>query len=555
MSDNILSVNATRGGKIECTVLEVARGKQLQGSLCKVEVKTGHVDQTMLCRIGTIDTVSKVHCDVNFAPIIAKRGRIDYISGDADIETTKLEIVACVDAHGKIAGRKANPPSGTLAATLEAGDLTQFQQEKEFYFNAGYMPGYPEVNLSIINRHYGNVVDPNGKDIGGWDEAKFRIYFGQNGSGKTIYLLEHCAARLAMHPGLGLLAIDTKGDLVVEDKHRKHEFDFSFHDLLKDAGRSYRMVKVSDIRLTSHYMIVNLLGERFHRRLGKEKKTIELVMDTVITTLTEDKDVDINLLTLDRITEGFADMIGAGFGWSTTKGKERENFITQIRGLAQASDVVRFWDFMIKPYYTGRYTARELAEMVLSNGEIVLLEMRSANGEGHQAAIVRELIKKIRSEATKSFKMGKTVNAEVILDEAHRWVPQIADDNPFAKEIIDSVNTTRAYGVSWTFATQRITSIDKSVLAQMHTRYYMRGLFAGADMVNMETDLGKDGVELYRSLQLDGSYFCLASGQEVNFGAGTGAVAFIGWAGEVNNEVKSRNLHIWKNQDTEKVKW
>lgn len=548
MPEQILSVNSTRNGKISCTVLEDSRGKHLQGSLCKVTISTGHVTQTLLCRIGMIDTVSPVHDSPEFAPIIAKRGSIKFISGDADIETAMLEPISCIDEAGTIASRKANPPSGTPVMTLDGSDLPMFQQEKKHYFNAGYMPGYENVVVSLVNRHYGEMTDHAGKDVGGWDEAKFRIYFGQNGSGKTIYLLEHCAARLAAHPSMGLLAIDTKADLVVEGKHKgKPGFSFSFHDLLRDAGRTYRMIDATDIRLTYHDKIVDELSAVLKKQLGKDISIITTALENVMLDTIGSSEVDIEKLTLKMVLDSFADMVESGYGWSTTKGKEREEFVERIRSLATNGYIMRTWEYDVKPYYTGKYTPKNIAEMVLSNSEVVLVDMaRARGGIKHQNALVKELIKRVKSVAAKNYHMSKPTNAEIVLDEAHRWIPQTKDDNPFSKDVIDAVNVTRAHGVSWTFATQRITSIDKAVLAQMHTRYYMKGLFAGADMDNLESDIGKDGVALYKSLLLDGSYFCLASGQELNFGSGTGYVAFVGWAGDVNQQIKAHNLHIWE---------
>jgi len=548
MSDQILSVNSTRSGKISCTVLEESRGKHLQGSLCKVAIDTGHVDQTLLCRVGMINTVSPVHDSTDFAPIIAKRGSIKYISGDADIETAILDPISCIDDKGKISSRKANPPSGTPVMTLDKDDLPMFQQEKKYFFNAGYMPGYEDVIISLINRHYGEMAGRDGKDSGGWDEAKFRIYFGQSGSGKTIYLLEHCAARLAVHPGLGLLAIDTKGDLVVEGKHKgKPGFDFSFHDLLRDAGRRYKLISASDIRLTHYGKIVDHLSYVLKKQLGKDINILETALENVMLDILDGKDVDIDRLTLEMVINGLADMVNSGYGWSSTKGKEREEFVERIRSSAYNNHIVRSWENNIKPYYTGRYTAGDISEMVLTNGEIVLLDMAKARGgHEHQEQLVRELIRRIKSIAGSNYHKGRQMNAEIVLDEAPRWIPQERKDNKFADDIIDAVNTTRAYGVSWTFASQRITSIDKNALAQMHTKYYMKGLFANADMDNMESTIGKDGVELYRSLSLDGSYFCLVSGQELNFGSGTGFVALVGWDGDVNQKIKDHNPHIWE---------
>ena len=546
MATNIFRVNATRKGKIECTVMENARGMQLHGSLCKIPFKTEFIEQVALCRIGLIDTSNPIHQNPAFSPIIAKRGRIDFVSGDADIETATLEVISCVEG-GRVSSMKANPPSGTQVMTLDAGDLDLFQQEKVFRFNAGYMPGYPGVTVSLVNRHYAASRMAPGGGEDGWEEAKHRIYFGQNGSGKTIYLLQHLAARLTAHRAMGCLALDTKGDLIAKGKHQKAGFNFSFHDLLSDGGRSYEMITIDDIRLTSADMIIDELTSPLAKELGRKDDIVGYMLGKSIVPLADDKEIDIKTLTLAAIMESFADLVQSGIGWSTTKKEERESFVQQIRGASYTRSLKSLWEHIIVPSYSGKYTAKTVAQKVLRDGNIILVELQYGS-EKRQNAIVLELLESIRREGAKNFKMGRGNNAEVILDEAHRWVPQDKEDNPFSKGIIDSVNTTRAYGISWTFATQRITSIDKNVYAQSHTKFFMKGLFTKADMDNMESYIGETGVSLYQSLQLEGSYFCLAAGQEVNLSSGIGSVAFIGWDGDVNARIKEANPHIWSQQ-------
>ena len=64
------------------------------------------------------------------------------------------------------------------------------------------------------------------------------VILGAAGSGKTVLLLTLLAARLAAHPVMGALLLDTKGDLANDGyfDNRECGFKFSFHDLLQAAG-------------------------------------------------------------------------------------------------------------------------------------------------------------------------------------------------------------------------------------------------------------------------------------------------------------------------------
>lgn len=95
------------------------------------------------------------------------------------------------------------------------------------------------------------------------------------------------------------------------------------------------------------------------------------------------------------------------------------------------------------------------------------------------------------------------MNCLVVMDEARRYIsygssdPQIAE---LTMEIVDSVRTTRKYGIGYMFITQTIESLDKEILQQIRIFAFGYGLTVGneikiiSNLVNNES-----AIQLYRS--------------------------------------------------------
>lgn len=554
---HIASVNATYNGKYHCTVLEASRGAHLQGSFCIVALNNGYFEADVLCRAGMVETHNPAHENPQFQPLIAKNGSIPYVSGRADNETIVLEPLAYFDLSARqLVGSKGNPRSGTLVHLPDGEELVKFARENEFFFNAGYMPGHPEVLISLINRDYGPIAGPNGADQGGLGQAFHRIYGGKNGSGKTIFLLEGVVARAVKHRRMGLLMLDTKGDLVVEGKHLKPGFHFDPHQLLRDGGRPYQINNIADIRLTQPDMIIEILAKRWAKILGRSGDMLKMILGMALEELIEThcpQGVDLQHITLTAICDEVANWVGRGIGWSSLSARDRQELVDLIRNQATGRPSQNIWQREIVPLYSGRHTAEQIVTSVLEGHAIRMISLHGVREE-HQTALMVEILRKIKTIGARNYHQDRECNAEVVIDEAPRWVPQIRDDNPYAGIIVDAINTTRAYGISWTFATQRLTAIDKNILAQCHTRFYCKGLSVGADLKHIEDDLGAEGLALYRTLNQENSYFCLVSGEELNFGSGGSYVALVGWAGQVNEEIKAHNSHIWKIDEKTRVR-
>jgi hypothetical protein len=547
-SAEVIVVDSTKGGKFYATVRKDARGKQLQGSMCCVDVDAQGRGQRVLCQIGMVDTINPIHENPAFGPLIMADGFVKHFSKEADIEKTTLDPLACIDVEtGRASGRKANPCSGTPGFIATNKDLEMFRNEREYFMNAGYQPGYPDATMSIVCRHYGDFLK------GGHGEAKHRVVFGQNGSGKTVLEAQHIAGRLVRHRGvMGALIPDTKGDFVVDNKHDRGDYKFSFLSLLRAADVVPKIIASDQIRLKSAWLLKNLLASHLASDINSTVDKATGFFNNVIEELNEGR---------EEIPDGAPWMsweviLGkavelAPEAWSDKKaGAEKTKILEKIRGYVSKKESV--WQRGILPYFTGKYTTEGIARMVTQDHRVVILDLVDGRcSRKHQDEIMLDLFRTLSWVAKTVYRCQdgteKPVNAEIVLDEAPRWVPEgeRSKEEP-ARTIIDATNTTRAYGLSWTYISQRIASINKSVFSQCHTKWFGRNIGVGVDRSHMKDELGESGLAIYDQLQLQDAKFFLGIGEEVNIGAGRAPVAMIGWDGNATQKIMDMNPHIWK---------
>ncbi len=68
------------------------------------------------------------------------------------------------------------------------------------------------------------------------------------------------------------------------------------------------------------------------------------------------------------------------------------------------------------------------------------------------------------------------------------------------KEIVDSVRTTRKYGIGYMFITQTIESLDKEILQQIRIFAFGYGLTIGSEIRTIENLVSNESAtKLYRS--------------------------------------------------------
>jgi RecA/RadA recombinase len=535
--DFVATVNSFKKGKLQVTILTHAKNRNISGKLCELLINSDLGQQRVLCRINRVDMANVIHESLEFQQVIADQGRLQYYSGDCDILTAEVEIVACIRSSDlAFSGMACPPKSGTLLRVLHDSEVADYRVEKEHHCVIGHLPDEVAMPMSVINRHFGEW------DEGGYGEAKHTCIFGQNGSGKTVLALAVIAAQLAANSQQGCLIPDTAGDISKGGSHSKGDFKFNFIDLLESAGREPEYIKIQDLRLTSKTSFKQLLDPVLRRTLNMHPEKSEQLADRVTEELFE-KNVDLAIAQPNRVLDVIIERIPSVYTGTNRKAKEAEAL--EIRDNAtQIRSFVGAYTRGVMQYFEGKYSIDEIIKGFLDQGRIILLNMATMS-EAEQRYVMYEIFSKIKRKAELDFKIhGTTRNGLVVLDEGPRWAPQSGEDE-VTQVIRDAFNTTRKLGVGWMIISQRITAISKDVIAQCHTKFVGRGMGIGADRDYMKEFFREDGLVMYDQLSLKGGFFWLATGHQVNYGQGSQYVAFETFGGDATQAMKNANPHIW----------
>ncbi len=538
--DCIATVNSFKKGKLNVTILSQVKNRSISGKLCEIEINSDIGLQRVLCRINRVDMVNPIHETQEFQQVIADKGYLPYYSGDCDILTAEVEIIACIRASdGAFSGIACPPKSGTLLRVLHDTEIVDYQVEKKYQAVIGNLPDEPSMPMSVVNRHFGEWDD------GGHGEAKHTCIFGQNGSGKTVLALSLIATQLAANPLQGCLIPDTAGDISRGGSHSKGDFKFNFIELLNKAGRKPQYIPISEVRLTSKTSFKQLLNPVLRRILNMHGEKSEQLADKVTEEIF-DKEVNLALAQPGRVLDEAIDKIP-----SIYTGAKRNEKLTEAQEIktnpAQNRSWIRAYTNGVMKYFEGKYSIDELVQGFMDQGRIILINMATLS-ESEQHYVMYEIFSKTKRKAESDFKaLGVTRNGLVVLDEGPRWAPQYGDDE-VTKVIRDAFNTTRKLGIGWMIVSQRITAISKDIVAQCHTKYVGRGMGIGADRDYMKEFFREEGLVAYDQLSLRGGYFWLATGHQVNYGMGSQYVAFETLGHDATKALMELNPHIWRNK-------
>jgi hypothetical protein len=142
-----------------------------------------------------------------------------------------------------------------------------------------------------------------------------------------------------------------------------------------------------------------------------------------------------------------------------------------------------------------------------NKGQFIILDLSERGGnainENLQAMFVKIIEAKIKERGERFYEKGKKVNCLVVMDEAHRFIARDSSDPQIIEltsEIIDSVRTTRKYGIGYMFITQTIESLDREILEQMRIFAFGYGLTSGSELKKISDRVNVDSaISLYRS--------------------------------------------------------
>ena len=494
-------------------------------------------DDACLIALGTVNeikTSNRWHEDPNMRGVLKQHGKLPHLSEVGDVRTGEVLIQAAYDAENPdpTLGRAPQESGGALTMSPTTGSpvyrvtdrfltaLVRRHADKVIYL--GHIYG-SDVRMPLILKHFGT------DSSGGAKEAFHTGVFGMTGSGKSGFASYLIAAQLR-HREMGVIIVDPQGQFSSE-----RALPFSLQGWAERLEREVQRYAISqDLRLRKDaFLLADLLEltplfkshlgirgaenresavHEFRRVVqgteGWERRGADEVLRQVLQDLAQ------NEAALRRIYSSDA---------------SRNRLEGALQGLLEDQGEFNISLEVFRPIHSlfaatnlqgkARVPLHTVLQSVIgertSNRPLTIIdfshqEANSGDGTGDllestrvKARLLRIVCSTINRCAEQAFAEGGSLNLSVVFDEAHRFVPQEAEDEEvglLASKLVDYVRTTRKFGIGWTFITQEISSLKRGIYSQLRVRCFGYGLTSGSEIRRLQENVGDDAaLGLYRS--------------------------------------------------------
>ena len=118
-----------------------------------------------------------------------------------------------------------------------------------------------------------------------------------------------------------------------------------------------------------------------------------------------------------------------------------------------------------------------------------------------QSLVIKRLLDRLSQTAENFYKEDQSLNALVVIDEAHRLAPRdLPREDDAARGVrsvlIDAARTTRKYGLGWLFISQTLSSLHPEILQQLRIFFFGFGLGLGQEFQSLRQLVGSSGTAL-----------------------------------------------------------
>ena len=504
--------------------------KKLVGELALFRYVQDGLNHYALGQITEVTLRNVWHEDPTMRSLIRERGQVDAVSERQDTHQGELVVSAVFSDDNGI----YRPSSlGTVPAT---GTYTQMVNDavldvllepyKEEISYLGYVYG-STPKLPLWFKHFG--TGPNGAG-----EAYHLGIFGKTGSGKSV-LAKMIMLSYARHTDMGILVIDPQGEFSQDALGFGvlGSFQLPVKEVLTTLNKTTEIIGVQNLVLDRWELFAEILYESsFFTNLSIRKgenreEATNLLRNNLpkkkvkLTDLHKRKSFDVawSLLGQEDLQKIF---------YRSDSARDR------FRSVYQNANSDEFYNDIWAPITRLFDETRDGAQTVerilhsLFNAQnkpliIVDLTVKGETGlfwnDTIQALVIKRLLEGVRGLAERAYAEKQNLNTLVLMDEAHRLAPAENPDNDTMKQVrnifIDSVRTTRKYGVGWMFISQTLSSLHREIAQQLRIYFFGFGLSMGTEFQALR-DLvggrsGSKALDLYQRFRDPQSSFDIAS--------------------------------------------
>ncbi|MEW6482390.1 MAG: DUF87 domain-containing protein [bacterium] len=519
--------------ELSLDILGTAVGKKLLGELALFRFTQDGKPHYALGQITEVQLKNIWLEDPTMRSLARQRGQVNPVSGQQDTHLGDMTVSAVfseMDNKFEPSILGTVPATGTfihLATDQILDSVLERYQDEIFYL--GHVYG-STPKLPLWFKHFG--IGPNGAG-----EAYHLGVFGKTGSGKSV-LAKMILLAYARYPKMALLVIDPQGEFSKDmlNERTGNGFVLPMKKITQVLGKNSFVMTVRNLVLDRWELFEQILFESlFFERLTIPKgENRELACNILSDKLQKAKvkleelharfsfDKAWNLLKDERVQKVF---------YRTEASRLR--FDTAIKEADANEFYKEYWTPITELFRIDRSGAKSVNKALswLLNPEtetrpILVIDLSKEQAKDLfwndkiQALVIKRLLDGLTQTAEYFYKEGQSLNALVVIDEAHRLAPRdLPSDDSAARSVreilVNAARTTRKYGLGWMFISQTLSSLHREIIGQLRIFFFGFGLALGAEFISLKEIIGGDpnSLKLYQRFRDPHSAFDIASRQ------------------------------------------
>lgn len=501
-------------------IRDVSEKGKLLGELACFHVDEDDNEIFVLGQITEIKTINRWHEEPSFKGIIKKKGKLPNLSGDADNRIAKINVQSSFmlpKANSPEAHKLANSPSTGIQVQKVTNEIMQeLMTDKEGLVCLG--TAYDtDVKVPFWLKHFGKPKD------GGAGEAYHIGVFGRSGSGKTTAAANMLLGYARHNEHMSILVLDPQ-EQFYEDNDVLPEGEFE--EKVTNLGMDYKKYKMPEhISLPNNASLFSqiLLEYGFVRKAfnihtqNKRELMAESIQEYMEGRIEHDSKFSIGATDPATLLESMIkrfhekekylkNVYAEGGGrLSGLKEKIRRALNNDIN--KEAVDIWKNVCSLFKENDQRMKLEALIDEVVCNPKSFIVLNISDRNAtagmESLQTLFIKIVEDEIRKKGAERYAKGMKSNCLIVMDEAHRFISTSSyetETKELTTSIIDSVRTTRKYGIGYMFITQTIESLHTEIRQQIRIFAFGYGLTSGGELSKIRDIINDDtSTKFYRA--------------------------------------------------------
>jgi hypothetical protein len=518
-------------------ILGAAVTRKLVGELALFRYPQDASAHYALGQITEIQLRNIWHEDPTMRSLIRQRGRVDAVSERQDTHLGQM-VISAVFRKGGPGGYEPSilgtvPSTGTLVHIVTDDVLDEILHPyREQIFYLGHVYG-SKPKLPLWFKHFDRGPDGAG-------EAYHLGIFGKTGSGKSV-LAKMILLAYARYPKMAILVIDPQGEFSKDMRKggAKAEFALPVGDLARKLGKESVVLTVRNLVLDRWELFEQILCESlFFERLTVPQGENRQIACNVLVDKLQKAGVKLKDLhqrsSFDNAWKLLGDERVQKVFYRTETSRAR--FDTALHEADPNEFFSQYWGPVTELFREDRAGAKSINKALswlinpeVPNRPILVIDLSKEQArdlfwnDRIQALVIKRLLDGLTQTAEYFYKEEQTLNALVVIDEAHRLAPrELPRDDDAARGVravlVDAARTTRKYGLGWLFISQTLSSLDSEILQQLRIFFFGFGLALGQEFQSLRQLVGSSGtaLDLYQLFRDPHSAFDV-SGRQYSF--------------------------------------